>query len=234
MSRLNQINVNTNKYEETIPSTGDKVSFRPFQVSDEKILMIAGETEDVKQITSSIRQVLNRCYDDLENKNLSTFDIEYLFVKLRGKSVSEKQIVGIDCGGCDHQNDIEVDLDNTYIKTDPAHTNRITISKDVMIELSYPDLEIISTLSDNNVESMFNAIATCLSKVYQGDEVIDCRDETVDAKLEFVNSLSSEQFSGIQQFFNTMPKLTYDVKHTCKNCEKEIVMSIEGMQSFFG
>ena len=231
----------TPTYELELPSTGQTINYRPFLVKEEKVLVIALESEDNKQITSAIKAVLKNCIltKGIKVEKLPTFDIEYLFLNIRGKSVGETLEVNITCP--DDEKTIvpmTIDLDDIQIQRTEGHTNKIKIDSNIMMELKYPSLdEFIKNNFDfddkNAMEQSFDLIASCIDKVYTEDEVWVAADCTKKEMREFLESMNSTQFKDIEQFFDTMPKLshTINVKNPKTKVESEVVL--EGLSSFF-
>ena len=231
----------TPTYELELPSTGASINYRPFLVKEEKVLVIALESEDNKQITNSIKAVLKNCIltKGIRVEKLPTFDIEYLFLNIRGKSVGETLEVNITCP--DDEKTIvpmTIELDDIQIQRTEGHTNKIKIDSNIMMELKYPSLdEFIKNNFDfddkNAMEQSFDLIASCIDKVYTEDEVWVAADCTKKEMREFLESMNSTQFKDIEKFFDTMPKLshTINVKNPKTKVESEVVL--EGLSSFF-
>ena len=224
-----------------LPSTGASINYRPFLVKEEKVLVIALESQDNKQITNSIKAVLKNCIltKGIKVEKLPTFDIEYLFLNIRGKSVGETLEVNITCPD-DGKTTVPmtIELDDIQIQRTEGHTNKIKIDSNIMMELKYPSLdEFIKNNFDfddkNAMEQSFDLIASCIDKVYTEDEVWVAADCTKKEMREFLESMNSTQFKDIEKFFDTMPKLshTINVKNPKTKVESEVVL--EGLSSFF-
>ena len=231
----------TPTYELELPSTGASINYRPFLVKEEKVLVIALESQDNKQITNSIKAVLKNCIltKGIKVEKLPTFDIEYLFLNIRGKSVGETLEVNITCPD-DGKTTVPmtIELDDIQIQRTEGHTNKIKIDSNIMMELKYPSLdEFIKNNFDfddkNAMEQSFDLIASCIDKVYTEDEVWVAADCTKKEMREFLESMNSTQFKDIEKFFDTMPKLshTINVKNPKTKVESEVVL--EGLSSFF-
>ncbi len=231
----------TPTYELELPSTGKTIQYRPFLVKEEKLLVIALESEDNKQITTAIKAVLRACVltKGVKVENLPTFDIEYLFLNIRGKSVGEELDVNIICPDDEvTEVSIKIDLDDIQVQRDEKHTNKIKLDDSLMMEMKYPSLdEFIKNNFDfndrNQMDQSFQLIASCIDKVYSEDEAwatADCSKKEVN---EFLESMNSSQFKEIEAFFTTMPKLshTINVKNPKTKVESEVVL--EGLASFF-
>ncbi len=231
----------TPTYELTLPSTGKPVQYRPFLVKEEKLLVIALESEDNKQITTAIKAVLRACVltKGIKVENLPTFDIEYLFLNIRGKSVGEEVDVNIICPDDEvTEVAVKIDLDDIEVQRDENHTNQIKLDDNLMMEMKYPSLdEFIKNNFDfndkNQMDQSFQLIASCIDKVYSADEAWATADCTKKEVNEFLESMNSSQFKEIEKFFTTMPKLshTINVKNPKTKVESEVVL--EGLASFF-
>ena len=232
----------TPTYELELPSTGKTIKYRPFLVKEEKVLVIALESEDTKQITNAIKAVLKNCVltKGIKVETLPTFDIEYLFLNIRGKSVGEELEVNIVCPDDGETNvPIFIDLDSIQVERDDDHTNQIKLDDDLMMEMKYPSLEqFIKNNFDfeegNQMDQSFELIATCIDKIYNEDEVWATADCTKKEVKEFLESMNSSQFKEIEKFFESMPKLkhTIDVTNPKTKVKSEVVL--EGLASFFG
>ena len=231
----------TPTYELELPSTGKTIQYRPFLVKEEKLLVIALESEDNKQITTAIKAVLKACVltKGIKVESLPTFDIEYLFLNIRGKSVGEELEVNVICPD-DEKTEVPVtiDLDDIEVQRDENHTKQIKLDDNLMMEMKYPSLDqfIKSNFdfSDNNqMDQSFQLIASCIDKVYSEDEAWATADCTKKEVNEFLESMNSSQFKEIETFFTTMPKLshTINVKNPKTKVESDVVL--EGLASFF-
>ena len=225
-----------------LPSTGKTIQYRPFLVKEEKLLVIALESEDNKQITTAIKAVLKACVltKGIKVENLPTFDIEYLFLNIRGKSVGEELDVNIICPDDEvTEVAVKIDLDDIQVQRDEKHTNKIKLDDNLMMEMKYPSLdEFIKSNFDfndrNQMDQSFQLIASCIDKVYSEDEAWATADCTKKEVNEFLESMNSSQFKEIETFFTTMPKLshTITVKNPKTKVESEVVL--EGLAAFFG
>ena len=231
----------TPTYELELPSTGQSINYRPFLVKEEKLLVLALETEDTKQITTAIKNVLKNCVltKGIKVDQLPTFDIEFLFLNIRGKSVGEEIEVNIICPDDEEtQVPVTIDLDDIKIQKNDEHTNQIKLDKDLMMELKYPSLEqFIKNNFDfddaNAMDQSFDLIATCIDKIYTADEVWAAADCTKKEIKEFLEQMNSSQFKEIETFFETMPKLSHTVKVTNPKTKKKSDVVLEGLASFF-
>ena len=231
----------TPTYELELPSTGQSIKYRPFLVKEEKVLVIALESEDNKQITTAIKAVLKSCIltKGVKVESLPTFDIEYLFLNIRGKSVGEELEVNVICPD-DGETTVPViiNLDDIEVQKDENHSNKIKIDDSIMMELKYPSLDqFIKNNFDfndkNAMDQSFDLIASCIDKVYTEDEVWATADCTKKEVKEFLESMNSQQFKEIEAFFESMPKLSHTINVTNPNTKVESEVTLEGLASFF-
>ncbi len=231
----------TPTYELELPSTGEKVKFRPFLVKEEKLLVIAMESEDTKQITTAIKTVIKNCIETkgIKVETLPTFDIEYLFLNIRGKSVGEEIEVNLICPDDGETNaSVKINLDDIKVQKNEEHDNKIKLDSHLMMEMKYPSLEqfIKSNfdMSENNaLDQSFELISSCVDKIYNEEEVWSAADVTKKELMDFLEQMNSKQFKLIEKFFETMPKLSHKVKITNPNTNVESEVVIEGLASFF-
>jgi len=234
--------ISTPTYELELPSTGKSVKYRPFLVKEEKVLVIALESEDTKQITNAIKAVLKSCVltKGIKVESLPTFDIEFLFLNIRGKSVGEEIEVNIVCPDDGETNvPVFIDLDSIQVKKDDNHTPQIKLDDDLMMEMKYPSLEqFIKNNFDfdekNAMDQSFDLIATCIDKIYNEEEVWATADCTKKEVKDFLESMNSSQFKEIEKFFETMPKLKHTINITNPNTKVKSEVVLEGLASFFG
>ncbi len=231
----------TPTYELELPSTGQTINYRPFLVKEEKVLVIALESEDNKQITSAIKAVLKNCIitKGIKVESLPTFDIEFLFLNIRGKSVGEELEVNVICPD-DEKTEVPVtiDLDDIKVQKNENHNNKIKIDDNVMMEMKYPSLDQFIKnnfdLDDKNaMEQSFDLIATSIDKIYTTDEVWAAADCTKKEMKEFLEGMNSQQFKDIESFFETMPKLSHTISVTNPNTKVKSDVVLEGLASFF-
>ena len=231
----------TPTYELELPSTGQSIKYRPFLVKEEKVLVIALESEDNKQITNAIKAVLKSCIltKGVKVESLPTFDIEYLFLNIRGKSVGEELEVNVMCPDDNEtQVPVTINLDEIEVQKDENHSNKIKIDDSIMMELKYPSLDqFIKNNFDfndkNAMDQSFELIASCIDKVYTEDEVWATADCTKKEVKEFLESMNSQQFKEIEAFFESMPKLSHTINVTNPNTKVESEVTLEGLASFF-
>tara|TARA_Y100000356_G_scaffold6386_1_gene4753 strand:+ start:775 stop:1500 length:726 start_codon:yes stop_codon:yes gene_type:complete len=233
----------TPSYELELPSTGKTIQYRPFLVKEEKLLVIALESQDTKQITNAIKAVIRSCVltKSVKVEDLPTFDIEYLFLNIRGKSVGEDIDVKIVCPDDEKTEvNISVNLDDIQVEKSKDHSNKIKLDKNLMMELKYPSLnEFVKSNFDPNdlnrsaMDQSFDLISTCIDKIYDQDEVWVAADCTKKEIKDFIESMNSAQFKQIENFFETMPKLSHTIKVINPKTKVESEVVLEGLASFF-
>ena len=233
--------ISTPTYELTLPSSNKKIKYRPFLVKEEKILIIAMESQDTKQIARSVKDVISKCIlsKGIKVEKLSTFDIEYLFLNIRGKSVGEQIEVMVTCPDDNKtQVPMSINVDSIKVQKDENHSTDIVLDDTFTLRMKYPSLnEFIknnfSELEKMNVDDTFDLIASCIDQVYSDDETWASEECTKKELTNFVESLNSSQFKEVEKFFETMPKLSHTVKVTNPNTSVESEIVIEGLQNFF-
>ena len=234
--------ISTPSYELVIPSTKKKIKFRPFLVKEEKILILAMESQDNKQIANAVKDVISHCIltKGLKVETLATFDIEYLFLNIRGKSVGEEVEVTITCPD-DGETTVPavINLDEIKVITDKDHKQDIILDDQYTLRMKYPSMEeFIKTnfavSGELKVDDTFKLIASCVDQVFSEDESWAASDCTKKELSQFIDSLNSKQFKDVERFFETMPKLSHTIKVTNPKTEVESEVVMEGLQSFFG
>ena len=232
----------TPTYELELPSSGELIRYRPFLVKEEKVLVIALESEDTKQITTAIKAVLKSCVltKGIKVETLPTFDIEFLFLNIRGKSVGEELEVNVICpDDGETQVPVTINLDDIQVQKSDNHDNQIKLDDNIMMELKYPSLDQFIKNNfefdeKNAMQQSFDLIASCIDKIYTEEEVWATADCTKKEMSEFLESMNSTQFKVIEKFFETMPKLSHTIKVTNPNTKKKSEVVLEGLASFFG
>ena len=230
--------LNTPQYELELPSTGGKIKYRPFLVKEQKLLMMAQESENDDQISNTIISIINSCTDGkLDATKLPIFDVEYIFLQLRSKSVGEQIDLKYDPDcyeKCKALAEIKVDIKEIKVEKTKNHSSRIKLTKDVIVDLKYPKIDALAGLdSANQVDMVFGVVLDCIDKIYEGEETHNVTDYTKKELMEFLDSLNTEQFQQIQTFFDTMPKLRYHANWSCPKSGVEDVKVIEALNSFF-
>ena len=231
----------TPSYELELPSTGKKIKYRPFLVKEEKLLVLALETEDTKDISNAIKTVLKNCIQTrgVKVENLPTFDIEYLFLNIRGKSVGEEVEVNLIAPDDEEtQVPVTISIDDIKIQKSKEHNSKVKLDDTLMMEMKYPSLDqfIKSNFDFTEEVSMdqsFDLIASCIDKIYNEEEVWSTADCTKKEVKEFLEQMNSMQFKEIEKFFETMPKLSHSVTFTNPKTKVESTVVLEGLSSFF-
>ena len=228
-------------YELEIPSLKKKIRYRPFLVKEEKILIIALESEDSKQIANAVKNVITNCIlsKGIKVEDLATFDIEYLFLNIRGKSVGETVDVLITCpDDGTTQVPTSINLDEINVEVDPEHSRDIKLDDSLTLRMRYPSMtEFIKNNFDSgesvSVDDTFDLIVSCIDQIYSEEESWTASDSTKKELLEFVEQLSSKQFKQVEKFFDTMPKLSHTIKIKNPNTKVESEVVLEGLSAFF-
>ena len=234
--------ISTPTYHLELPSTKEIIKYRPFLVKEEKILILAMESQDTKQIARSVKDVISKCIltKGIKVEKLSTFDIEYLFLNIRGKSVGEKIEVMVTCPDDGKtQVPMSIDIDSIKIQRDKNHSTDIVLDDTYTLRMKYPSLyEFIKNnfgaVENMGVDDTFDLIASCIDQVYTEEESWTSDECTKKELSDFVESLNSSQFKLVENFFVTMPKLSHTIKVKNPNTKVESDVKIEGLQSFFG
>ena len=233
--------LNVPVYEAVIPSTEKVIKYRPFLVKEEKLLLTAQESGE-NAVLPAVKQILKNCVQgEIDVDNLPIFDIEYVFLRLRAKSVGEEITLGLKPWGCP-QNDgelckftteVSVNLEEIKCVKDKTHTSKIMLDNKIGIMMKYPDISQLNTKGSEN-EMGFEVIKKCINMIFTEEETHE-RDSFTDKELDdFIDSLNTKQMEKIKNFFDTMPVLKHTVKYTCKTCDEEKETTLQGLQSFFG
>ncbi len=227
-------------YSITIPSTGQETRYRPYLVKEEKVLLIALESSDIKQIAAATTDLIKSCVEtDINLDKLTTFDIEYLFINIRSKAVGESIKVNFMCSKCDAENEVTVNLDKIIVPISKEMDRMINLTDDVRVEmqhLSYKEStnnSIIST-PETYAEYMFETVLRSMYKIYTEEEQFIVQDESDESVIEFINSLTSEQFSKLREFVDSAPQVSSDVNFTCTECSEFNEYTLRGLNDFFG
>jgi len=237
--------INTPTYELTIPSNGKKIKYRPFLVREEKILILALESEDVKQITNAVVDILSECIltKNIDITKLATFDIEYLFLNVRSKSVGETVDVNLTCPD-DGKTSVEmsINIDSIKVQKVKGHKSIIKLDDQYSMKLKYPSMtQFIESNFESgqdggegsDIDKSMGMITSCIEMIYDNEESWDAADSSQKELEEFIEQLNSKQFKLIEKFFETMPKLSHKVKVTNPKTKVESEVVLEGLASFF-
>lgn len=231
--------INVPLHELTIPSSGKKIKYRPFVVKEEKLLLLALESENTEEITNAIVQVINNCVQSkIDIDDLSTFDIEYIFLNIRAKSVGEVLEFAITCPDDNQtQVEIEINIDDIKVIKDDSHKDVIDLENGYFIKMKYPTMKYIMSKKDTGkkttIENTFDYAVDCIEQIYNGEEVWESANTSRKEMEEWVETLEPKQYEKLQDFFNTMPKLKYTVPITNPVTGVKSDVTIEGLANFF-
>jgi len=235
LPRLNE----TIWYDLKLPSSGEIIHYRPFLVKEQKILLLAGESNQPRQVIRAITDTIRSCVqEDIDISSLASFDVDYIFTRIRAKSVGETAELVVKCQKCDSENDTKVDIMQSKVVGD-IKPQKVQLTPDISMELHYPtysDLMSNTSVFDDDAktsEASMNLIMSCMKTLYTEDERIDLKNESRQELMTFMDSLNAEQFEKIAQFIGNIPKLSYDMEFTCEQCNHDNKILLEGMDNFF-
>ena len=227
-------------YELTVPSTDEKIKYRPFLIKEEKILLIAMESGANEDVIQAVKQIVSECtFNTLKLGNMPMFDVEYIFLQIRSKSVGEVSKLKILCrdDGETYAN-VEVDLTEIEVQVNDDHTNKIELTDEMGVIMKYPTIDSFSTagISDITPENMLDVIVACIDKIYdkKGEEVYDSKDSSKKELMDFVEGMNTTQFQDVQAFFDSMPKLRHEVTVVNPKTKVENIVALSGLNDFFG
>tara|TARA_B110000483_G_scaffold241215_1_gene323673 strand:- start:1351 stop:2061 length:711 start_codon:yes stop_codon:yes gene_type:complete len=230
--------VNSSRYTTTIPSTGVQIEYRPYNVREEKHLMIALESKDQKMIIRSLKDVITQCvFESINVEKFTIFDFEKIFLALRSKSVGEMVDLELKCldKECNSVTSVQVDLEKINLSEIPE-SNIVNIDKDIGVTLRFPsinDVEKYDETDISNTESAFDLVIDCIETIFDDNGVYDTKDEPRESVQAFVDNLNSNQFKKITNYFENIPTLTHNIEYKCVKCGKENNLELKGLQSFF-
>ena len=231
--------LNTPTYELEIPSTDEKIKFRPFLVKEEKILMMALETKDNAQIISAVKDIVSECtFNKLNISTMPMFDVEYIFLQIRSKSVGEVSKVQILCPDDKKTyTNVEIDLNEVKVQVEDGHTNKIELTDSMGIIMTYPNIDSFSDngIQNINASNMLDVIGTCILQIYEdkGEKVYEAKDQTKKEMTEFIEQMNTTQFKKVQKFFDTMPRLKHTIKVRNPKTKKMNDITLAGLNDFF-
>lgn len=225
--------LNTPVYELTLPSTGKQIRFRPFLVKEHKVLLTMAEASD-DEIARIIRELIDSCtFGELNVKDLPHFDIEYIFMMLRAKSIGENVEVIVNCD-CGHKIEASFDIEKLEVVKPENHSNKIMVGDEVGVEMRYPGIdEVVRVFVSESNDSIFDLVVKNIKGIFDSQNYWEAENQSKEELLEFIESLTKEQFGKIEQFFATSPKIVQTVECDCPECGKHNVSKIEGLQNFF-
>jgi len=229
----------TPTYELEVPSTDEKIKYRPFLVKEEKILLLAMESGKPEDIVNAIKQIVTDCtYEKLNVETMPMFDVEYIFLQIRAKSVGEVSKLKILCqDDMKTYADIEIDLNDIQVQVDEEHTNKIELTKDMGLIMTYPTIQsfVNKGVDVITADNMLEVIANCILQIYEdgGKKTYDSKDQTEKELIEFIEQLNTKQFKDVQKFFDTMPKLKHEIEVTNPKTKKKSKVTLTGLNDFF-
>jgi hypothetical protein len=231
--------LNTPTYELTIPSTNETISYRPYLVKEEKILLLALESQDERQMIRAIKDVIAACTDGaVDTSRIAMFDLEYIFTQLRAKSVGESVQLSVKCDHCEKNNDVEINLENVRLSNSKELNNTIELTDTIGVKMRYPSVDtVLQSRADENasaVDLIFSLLIECVDSIYSGEEIFDATSQSREELNEFLESLNSEQFSRIREFVENIPAAEIDASFKCLQCGEYNEKLLRGLANFFG
>ena len=225
--------LDTPTYELTLPSNGKQIKYRPFLVKEHKVLLTLTEASE-DEVSRMVKELVNACtFGKLQVNKLPHFDIEYIFLHLRAKSISEMVDVIVNCE-CGNKIETSYNIEDVKIEKEPGHSNIIALTGNYSIEMNYPVFDdVVNVISTENTDDIVKLIAHSIKGVYTDDEYYDAQDQTEEELREFVESFTKSQFERIEKFFTTSPKVVQTIESDCKECGKHNVTKLTGLQNFF-
>jgi len=235
-------NISVPLFKLNLPSNGEQITYRPFLVKEEKILLVAKEATDIESVTLAVQQVLNNCTEgQIDVKKLPTFDLEYLFLNVRAKSLGEqielrykhktgKNRDGVECSAV---TPVYIDVDDIKVKHRDNHSTKIMLTDTVGVKMKYPTIDLVNKIDSFNDEASIPIIVECVECLFDENKIYDETTTTKEELIEFIEKLDAKQMSKIREFFYTMPKLTYEVEYTCNSCGQKDTIRLEGLSDFF-
>ena len=226
--------LNAPKYTMVVPSKMEEVSFRPYLVKEEKILMMASESKDEKQMIAAMKELISACtFGAVDAEQLTMFDLEYMFVKIRAKSVGETSRVKLTCE-CEHKNEVEFNLDGVKVEGVQKTGTKIELDEGVGLIMRYPTVnELMDLGNGDDVEKMMGMIRASIESIYTPEELFNVKEQTKEEVDGFIDSLSSQQFQKIREYLEGVPTTTVKVDYACGSCGKENEIVLTGVQNFF-
>ena len=227
--------INNILYDLELPSSGKQIEYRPFLVKEEKILLMALEGEDEKEMSKAVKQIITQCVltEGFNVNKLAMIDLEYLFLNIRGKAVGDISTISFE-HECGEIIKLDIDLSKVEVVQNKNSSDLVEITDDIMVRLSPPGIDdVIGAGNTNQIDLVIKIIRNSLLEIIQGEEIFSAQDHTKEELDEFVNSLNSGQFKKLQDYYESLPKLKQDVEYTCEKCGKTETETLEGLASFF-
>ena len=227
----------TPKYDMIVPSTGKSVTYRPYVVKEEKLLLIAMESKDEVQIEKAVLDIIKECVeDDIDIINLTSFDLEYMFVTLRSKSVGEGIKITPKCKHCEEPNEVNIDLEKITVENlEDAVDKHVKLTDDISVDLRWQTLKDRDKFDKKagTTDTIINMVVTSLETIYSGEEIYSIADTQKKEVVNFVESLSSDQFQSLAEVIAQAPYLSYDINFDCKECSENNIIELKGLIDFF-
>lgn len=229
----------TPTYRMQVPSSGKMVSFRPYLVKEEKILLMALESQDDKQMVQAVKDIIAACtFNEINVRELTMYDLEYVFTQLRAKSVGEISTVLLKCEKCEVENEIKINLErDVKVSESKDVDSKIQLTDQIGVVMRHPDVDTMlqhMTSDGKDVDKIFAIVASCIDYIYQDDQIFDASEQSQQELRDFIESLSSEQFARIKKFIESMPNTVCDSSFDCVNCQHHNKVELRGMVNFFG
>jgi len=235
-------NITVPHFKLELPISGITITYRPFLVKEEKILMMAREANDEESITQATEQIVSACVnDEIDIKALPTFELEYLFINIRAKSVGEQVDlkyrhsggVNREGVGCDVSTEISINLEDVKLKSDDGHSDKIMLTDDVGVKMKYPTFGNTDAIRKDSMENVVSMIAHCIEYIFDKEQIYDDTTTTFEEKIQFVENLNQEQLLSVNKFFDTMPRLEHEITYRCGGCGQEEKIKLRGISDFF-
>lgn len=225
----------TPTFKMKVDSLGKEFKFRPFLVREQKILVMATESDDNKDMLYAAQQIISNCsFGKINGEKLPLFEVQKTFLSLRSQSIGNIIELNAVCAHCEAQNEVLLDIDKVEIIKADEHTNRVELASDLVIEMKYPTVDEVSDLvSANENSDIYHIVANNIETLYYGEDVIDFQGNPPDERMDWIDNLSGEQFDKIKVFFETMPQLYHNLEFNCKQCKEDNVLVIDGYENFF-
>lgn len=230
---LNNVKLSVPTFDDKLPSTGKPIRMRAFRVADEKTLLIAGDSNNAKQMADALKDVISNCVEGVDVNQIAPYDIEYLFLKLRSISVGEISKVGVPCSSCTTMNEIDVDISTIEVKKFKEHTDVIKIEDNLAFKMKHPDPANLVDLDLDNPLSIIEVIVNSVKEIYTEDEQIEIDPGDLVDLRNLIESMSTSQFEKLKAFFETMPRVRKEITFVCGACGADNQRNLEGIANFF-
>jgi len=226
--------IDVQTFDINISSLGKKFKFRPFLVKEEKLLVMAGESDDKADMINAVQQIITNCsLGKVDGSKLPIFDLQKVFLEIRGMSVSNIIPLVAKCGECEVENDVVFDLEKVKITKNKGHTRSIKLTDTMVLEMDYPSVFDINKLLGDDIEEIYKVTANCIKTIYNDEEVIEFQESPLEERLQFIEQFSVKQFALIRLFYETMPQILHAIEFNCKACKKDNTLVIDGYENFF-